>query len=162
MSNPSAYQSACAQCKGFLQQMRREWEEPVRKQHKNKWWNWLKSSVIKLKSCSLYSKSNLPKLSALFTQVRSYLETFRSRCNDVISWISGPNYFPGFTEGWATYVEHPLLTNDTDIYDNSTDKNVVLQKYGMLKYQVVMVKLIRIINLKHNCPSFTAVRTERC
>lgn len=116
--------------------------------------------MIKLKSCSLYNKSKLPKLSALFTQVRSYMETFRSRCNDVISWISGPNYFSGFTEGWATYVEHPLMTNDTDIYDNSTDKNIVLQKYGVLKYQVMMVKLIRITNLKHCCPSFTAVRTE--
>ena len=69
------------------------------------------------------------------------METFQSKCNDVISWISTPNYFPGFTEGWATYVEDPLMTNDTDIYNNTTDKNVVLQKYGMLKYQVIMAKL---------------------
>jgi len=70
------------------------------------------------------------------------MESFRSKCNDVISSISRPNYFPGFTEGWATYAEYPLMTNDTDIYSNTannSNKNVVLQKYGMLKYQVMMI-----------------------
>ena len=75
-------------------------------------------------------------------QVRSYVENFRSECNDVISWISRPNYFPGFTEGWATYAEYPLMTNDTDIYNNTTDKDVVLQKYGMLKYQVMTKTIV--------------------
>ncbi|KAL9959270.1 hypothetical protein ACROYT_G032580 [Oculina patagonica] len=70
-------------------------------------------------------------------EVRSYMETFLSKCNDVISWLSGPNYFPGFTEGWATYVENPVMSDDTDIYDNKTDKKVLLQKYGMLKYQIL-------------------------
>ena len=75
----------------------------------------------------------------LVSQVRSYTEHFRSKCNDIISWLSQPNYFPGFTEGWATYVEYPLLANDTDIYSNTTNKNVLLQKYGMLKYQVITI-----------------------
>lgn len=73
------------------------------------------------------------------------METFLSKCNDVISWLSGPNYFPGFTEGWATYVENPVMSDDTDIYDNKTDKNVLLQKYGMLKYQVMIVHFHNVI-----------------
>ncbi|KAJ7377642.1 hypothetical protein OS493_027719 [Desmophyllum pertusum] len=70
-------------------------------------------------------------------EVRSYIATFRSKCNDVISWLSRPNYFPGFTEGWATYAENPVMANDTDIYNNTSNKNVLLQKYGMLKYQIL-------------------------
>lgn len=29
------------------------------------------------------------------------------------------------------------MANDTDIYNNTSNKNVLLQKYGMLKYQVM-------------------------
>lgn len=84
------------------------------------------------------------------------METFRSECNDVISWISRPNYFPGFTEGWATYAEYPLMTNDTDIYNNTTDKDIILQKYGMLKYQVMSSTIAVSVSVTmlccHCCP----------
>lgn len=56
----------------------------------------------------------------------------------MVAWLSAPNYFPGFTEGWVKYIENPVMTNDTYIYHNTTtDKNVLLEKYGMLIYQVI-------------------------
>ena len=64
------------------------------------------------------------------------MENFADNCDDIISWISSPNYLPSFTEGWATYVEYPLMAQETNVYANSQDKTVLLQKYGMLKYQV--------------------------
>ena len=74
----------------------------------------------------------------MITQVRGYLENFRGKRRDVVTWLGTPNYFPGFTEGWATQIENPVMTNDTDIYHNiTTDKKVLLQKYGMLKYQAI-------------------------
>lgn len=90
-------------------------------------------------------RANFPPL--YIAQVRSYIEKFRSKCNDIISWLSRPNYFPGFTEGWATYVEYPLLANDTDIYSNASDKNVLLQKYGMIKYQVMIITRVTVQRL---------------
>ncbi|KAK2571317.1 hypothetical protein P5673_003897 [Acropora cervicornis] len=70
-------------------------------------------------------------------EVQGYAENFADDCDDIISWISSPNYLPSFTEGWATYVENPLMVEETDVYANLQDKNVLLQKYGMLKYQIL-------------------------
>ena len=36
-----------------------------------------------------------------------------------------------FIEGWALYSDNPLLSKDLDLY-----KNNILQKYGMLKWQL--------------------------
>lgn len=69
-------------------------------------------------------------------QVQGFTENFEDSCNDAISWISSGNYLPSYTEGWATYVEYPLMARDTDAYVNTADKQILLQKYGMLKYQV--------------------------
>ena len=68
--------------------------------------------------------------------MQGYSDNFGETCDDAVSWISSPNYLPSFTEGWATYVEYPLMAKDTDAYANTLDKHVLLQKYGMLKYQV--------------------------
>lgn len=37
-----------------------------------------------------------------------------------------------FLEGWALYAENPLIAEDTDTY-----KYEPMQKYGMLKWQVM-------------------------
>lgn len=70
-------------------------------------------------------------------QVHSFIEYFEDNCTDPIHWMSAANYFPGFTEGWATYVEYELLPQDTKLYSNTLDKQVLLQKYGMVYYQVI-------------------------
>lgn len=69
-------------------------------------------------------------------QVQGFTENFEDSCNDAISWISSGNYLPSYTEGWATYIEYPLMARDTDAYVYTADKQILLQKYGMLKYQV--------------------------
>ena len=69
-------------------------------------------------------------------QVHSYIEYFQDDRTDPIHWLSSANFFTGFAEGWATYVEYALLPQDTKLYSNTLDKEVLLQKYGMIYYQV--------------------------
>ena len=70
-------------------------------------------------------------------QTQSYIEHFEDTCQDPIHWLAEYNYFPGFTEGWATYVEYELIPQDTNLYSDTSDKEVLLQKYGMIYYQVI-------------------------
>ena len=77
----------------------------------------------------------------LHVQVHSFIEYFEGDCTDPIHWMSAANYFPGFTEGWATYIEYELLPQDTLLYTNTLDKAVLLQKYGMIYYQVTTSSL---------------------
>lgn len=77
----------------------------------------------------------------LHVQVHSFIEYFEGDCTDPIHWMSAPNYFPGFTEGWTTYVEYELLPQDTLLYSSTLDKAVLLQKYGMIYYQVTTSSL---------------------
>lgn len=86
-------------------------------------------------------------------QVQGFSENFGDSCRDAISWISDENYLPSFTEGWATYVEYPLMVEDTDTYSNTQDKQVLLQKYGMLKYQVRHVLFLLKIMFTHSLGS---------
>ena len=86
-------------------------------------------------------------------QVQGFSENFGDSCRDAISWISDENYLPSFTEGWATYVEYPLMVEDTDAYSNTQDKKVLLQKYGMLKYQVRHVQFLLKIMFTHSLGS---------
>ena len=72
----------------------------------------------------------------VFLQIQGYYERFLDTCNDPVAWLYYPNFFPAFTEGWATYVEGKLLPRDTDLYSNTQDREVLLQKYGMVYYQV--------------------------
>ncbi|XP_031560462.1 uncharacterized protein LOC116296565 [Actinia tenebrosa] len=65
------------------------------------------------------------------TQVHSFVELFSDDRGDIISWLNGLSYYTAFTEGWALYAENPLITEETDTYDN-----LPLQKYGMLKWQI--------------------------
>lgn len=73
-------------------------------------------------------------------QVQSYTEYFQDSCKDPIHWLGAYNYFPGFTEGWTTYTEYQLLPQDTNLYSDTSNKEVLLQKYGMIYYQVIMCK----------------------
>ena len=54
-----------------------------------------------------------------------------SASGDAIDWLNKETYYTAFTEGWALYAENPLLAQETDIY-----KNNLIQKYGMLKWQI--------------------------
>eukprot|EP00794_Sanderia_malayensis_P009549 gene9550-10536_t len=66
------------------------------------------------------------------TQVQGFAEHFSgSSSKDVIDWLNSETYYTAFTEGWALYAENPVLAQGTDIY-----KNRLLQKYGMLKWQI--------------------------
>lgn len=74
----------------------------------------------------------------LLVQVHSFIEYFEGDCTDPIHWMSAVNYFTGFTEGWATYVEYQLLPKDTKLYFSTTlNKELMLQEYGMIYYQVI-------------------------
>jgi len=66
--------------------------------------------------------------------VQGFKEHFSSsdgNTNDVIDWLNGVTYYTAFTEGWALYAENPLLTTETDLYDDEP-----YQEYGMLKWQI--------------------------
>lgn len=72
----------------------------------------------------------------VWLQVQSFVEFFQDDCTDAIHWLSAYNFFSAMTEGWATYVEGELLPQDTNLYTNTLNKEVLLQKYGMIYYQV--------------------------
>ena len=63
-------------------------------------------------------------------QVQGNVENFEDNCGDNISWLHSITYHTALVEGWALYAESPLVA-ETDIYDNN-----LMQKYGMLKWQV--------------------------
>ena len=48
-------------------------------------------------------------------------------------WLNRNTYYTAFTEGWGLYSENPIISDDTDTYKDS-----LLQKFGMLKWQVSM------------------------
>jgi hypothetical protein len=58
-------------------------------------------------------------------------EHFQDSCGGVPLWLDSKTYYTAFTEGWGLYSENPLISDDTDTYKDS-----LLQKYGMLKWQV--------------------------
>ncbi|KAL9986419.1 hypothetical protein ACROYT_G000566 [Oculina patagonica] len=66
------------------------------------------------------------------TQVQGYIEHFRDSCGGVIGWLDSVTYYTAVKEGWGYYAEYSLIGQDTDIY-----KNEPMQKYGMLKWQVI-------------------------
>ncbi|XP_020917030.1 uncharacterized protein LOC110254389 isoform X2 [Exaiptasia diaphana] len=65
------------------------------------------------------------------TQMQGSLENFRGSCKGLPEWLDKQTYYIAFQEGWALYGENPILSHDTDLY-----KSNLLQKYGMLKWQV--------------------------
>lgn len=84
-----------------------------------------------------YTTASHEQLPGHHLEVQGFSDNFQDPCGDAISWISSGNYVPPFTEGWATYVEYPLMARDTNAYVNILDKDILLQKYGMLKYQIL-------------------------
>jgi len=79
--------------------------------------------------------TDIPRFLSL--QVQSFIEYFQDDCTDAIHWLSANNFFSGMTEGWATYVEGELLPQRTNLYTDTTNNEVLLQKYGMIYYQVL-------------------------
>ena len=91
--------------------------------------------------CCLYFQI-LFSYAYLNLQVQSFIEFFEDSCTDAIHWLSAYNYFPAMTEGWATYAEGILLPLNTNLYTEITDKQILLQKYGVVYYQVNMRLLL--------------------
>lgn len=52
-------------------------------------------------------------------------------CGGPIGWIASSTIYLAFSEGWALYVENPLIPEYTKMYEND-----LISKYGMLKWQV--------------------------
>ncbi|XP_074635217.1 uncharacterized protein LOC141893725 [Acropora palmata] len=65
------------------------------------------------------------------TQMQGLIEHFRDKCGGVPRWLDKETSYIAFQEGWALYAESPLLSYDSDLYENN-----FLQRYGMLKWQV--------------------------
>ena len=61
-------------------------------------------------------------------------EHFRDSCggSNYNRWLDEAAYYTAFTEGWTLYAENPLIAQDTDTY-----KDEPMQKFGMLKWQVM-------------------------
>ena len=66
-----------------------------------------------------------------FISPAGHIEHFADKCGGVPAWLDKNTYYTAFTEGWGLYSENPILSDDTDTY-----KDNLLQKYGMLKWQV--------------------------
>lgn len=67
----------------------------------------------------------------MFILCAGHIEHFADKCGGVPAWLDKNTYYTAFTEGWGLYSENPLLSDDTDTY-----KDNLLQKYGMVKWQV--------------------------
>ena len=83
------------------------------------------------KVCTDRSPVFLIKFVVFSFQVQGFKELFGDTCGGVIGWLNDASYSTAFTEGWALYAENPLITEETDTYDNDP-----LQLYGMLKWQI--------------------------
>ena len=59
------------------------------------------------------------------------MEHFKDKCGGFPKWLDDQTYYTAFTEGWALYAENPLIAQQTDTY-----KENLMQKFGMLKWQV--------------------------
>ena len=72
-----------------------------------------------------------------------HVEHFADQCGGVPAWLDGLTYYTAFTEGWGLYSENPLLSDDTDTY-----KDNILQKYGMVKWQVcINIKAVTMMRM---------------
>ena len=69
-------------------------------------------------------------------QIQGGTEHFKDTCGGVIGWLDSKTSYTAFTEGWALYAENPLISDDTDVYENEP-----MQKYGMLKWQASYVEM---------------------
>lgn len=58
------------------------------------------------------------------------LEHFQDSCGGVIGWLNSIASSTAFSEGWGLYAENPLISDDTDKYDEEP-----MKKYGMLQGQ---------------------------
>ena len=57
-------------------------------------------------------------------QIQGALEHFPDTCGGPIGWLASKTYYTAFTEGWALYAENPLISDDTDVYDNEPMKKI--------------------------------------
>jgi len=64
-------------------------------------------------------------------QIQGLQEHFLDTCGGIIDWLASKTYYTAYNEGWALYAENPLISDDTDVYDNEP-----MRKYGMLKWQI--------------------------
>lgn len=75
-------------------------------------------------------------LTTIYSFLAGHVEHFADKCGGVPAWLDKNTYYTAFSEGWGLYSENPILSDDTDTY-----KDNLLQKYGMVKWQVRVMKL---------------------
>lgn len=74
-----------------------------------------------------------------YFQIQGSVESFTSPCiNSFHSFLREQTHFTGYIEGWGTYAENPLLSDDVKLYEKNQ-----LQKLGM--YQGQMLRAIRLL-----------------
>ena len=88
------------------------------------------------------------------TLTAAHIEHFSDQCGGYPKWLDSATYYTAFTEGWGLYSENPLVSDDTDTY-----KNNLLQKYGMLKWQV-RVNTLKTKEFSFNLETNWAKRTR--
>ena len=60
-----------------------------------------------------------------------HIEYFQDSYGGIPKWIDSHTSYIFFAEGWGLYAENPLIAKDTNTYEGN-----LMQKYGMLKWQV--------------------------
>ena len=65
------------------------------------------------------------------------IEYFRDTYGGVPKWLDDQTSYTFFTEGWGLYAENPVIAQDTDTY-----KEAPMQRFGMIKWQVMTSLLI--------------------
>ena len=68
------------------------------------------------------------KITVLFL---GHVEYFQDSYGGIPKWIDSQTFYTFFAEGWGLYAENPLIAKDTNTYEGN-----LMQKYGMLQWQV--------------------------
>lgn len=63
-------------------------------------------------------------------QLQGHVENFLDWCGPLVAPLLKTRYI-SFSEGWALYAENPLISRETDVYDDKP-----FRRYGMLKWQI--------------------------
>ena len=99
------------------------------------------ASLLSAKRCVTFRVTQFLRalavlLITIYSLLAGHVEHFADKCGGVPAWLDQITYYTAFTEGWGLYSENPILSDDTDTY-----KDNLLQKYGMVKWQVRIKKL---------------------
>ena len=85
-----------------------------------------------LASCYTWGRVNFFYIPNFFAFGLGQIEYFKDTYGGVPRWIDDQTYYTFFTEGWGLYSENPVIAEDTNTY-----KEEPMQRFGMLKWQVM-------------------------